>query len=116
MKTIAYSVALLVLMSEMAAAELVVLSFSGPSCPFCRQIDATWSDADVQREAVGVERIKVDIEKSPAVAAEYGVAVIPTTVVVEFRDGKRIRTIARETGAIAKSKLIELIKKAKPKR
>ncbi|MDR2074220.1 MAG: thioredoxin [Oscillospiraceae bacterium] len=63
---------------------------------------------ELQKEFEGKVKIfKIDIDKEHDLATDYGVMSVPTFIL--FKDGKEI---SRETGAVPKERLVEMIKKA----
>ena len=55
----------------------IVVLFSSPSCPFCRQMEPTFIEfADEFKDKIVFA--KVDITQSPTIASRYGVMGTPT--------------------------------------
>lgn len=54
----------------------------------------------------GVSVIKIDIDKNPAVAAQFQVRSVPTMLL--FKDGKQLW---RQSGVLSKNDLISIIKR-----
>ncbi len=74
------------LLARLPASQSVIVAFSGPHCPSCRQ------QATALEGLNGVVHIlKIDASQEPALASALAVATVPTTVVIDA--SRRIRAI-----------------------
>lgn len=65
----------------------VVIDFSATWCGPCKMYAPTYHDV-AEEYACKADFYTVDIDKSPSVAAAFGVQAVPTTVVLYGEDGK----------------------------
>ena len=88
--------------SEIKSKSIALLDFYADWCGPCRMIAPIISEIASEREDVTVGKINVD--KSPELAKEYGIYSIPTLVVL--KDGVEV---ARGVGARPKAEILKLI-------
>lgn len=70
-----------------SAAERSVVQFTHPICAECREWDERLT-ADP-----GTPRVRIDVREEPALARKYGIAIVPTVLVVD-RDGVVLERLA----------------------
>ena len=58
---------------------------------------------DEEREAMSI--LKVDVDKNPSVSQQYQVQAVPT--LISFKQGK---ILWRQSGVVAKSQLLQIVK------
>ena len=68
----------------------VVLWFSSPACPPCRKVEPH-AQRVAQRHAGSVSFLRINVDKSTALADKLGVNSVPTFVF--FRDGREIKRL-----------------------
>jgi thioredoxin 1 len=67
----------------------VLVDFTAAWCPPCRMMDPILAELDARRDDVRV--VKVDVDRFPETAAQYGVLSMPTFML--FRDGRPVSTM-----------------------
>lgn len=80
----------------------VLVVFYASWCGPCKRLDSTLTE--LAAEGRGARVVKVNIEDSLKLAARYGVQSVPGILV--FRNGQ---VVAREKGAVSKSRLIAML-------
>ncbi len=80
----------------------VLVDFYADWCMPCRMLGPVLDE--LARETSGAKIVKVNVDESPRLAAQYGVTSIPFLVL--FKDG---RPVARHLGLAAKSALRTLL-------
>ena len=71
----------------------VLLEFTAPWCPYCRQMEGkTFKDQQVVKSLDQFERVSVNIDRNPELAAEHGVHGIPAFVVLDFEGDEAAKT------------------------
>jgi len=74
----------------------LIMKFFAPWCPPCRAMEPI--DKEMASKFVGdVEIVKIDIDKVPGAAQNYGVQGVPTYVY--FKDGKEVERTVGGSGA-----------------
>ncbi len=68
----------------------VVLWFSSPACPPCRKVEPH-AQRVAQRHAGSVSFLRINVDKSTALAEKLGVNSVPTFVFL--RDGKELKRL-----------------------
>jgi thiol:disulfide interchange protein len=90
--------------------KLVVIDFFAIWCGPCKIMEReTFSDAKVQRSLIGFVPLKLDVDKQPRLAAQYGVEAMPTTLVVDG-NGK---PLVGAVGYLDVDKFLAVLAKAK---
>jgi hypothetical protein len=69
-----------------AGADRSYVQFTHPICSECREWDERLGDA-------AEPRVRIDVRDQPALARKYGVAIVPTVLVVD-RDGAVLERLA----------------------
>jgi thioredoxin 1 len=88
------------------ASTLVVVDFWAPWCGPCKSIAPVLEE--VAKELAGeVSFFKVNVDDNPKSPAQYSVRAIPNMVI--FKGGAEVN---RVVGAVAKDKLIEVLRKS----
>ena len=85
---------------------LVMLVLCRPSCPYCREFDATVVQLEeMYRKQVFVRQI--DVGKFPGLKRRFGVKTVP--FVAFFKKGKLVHSLQGDESARAKPKLVRLL-------
>jgi thioredoxin 1 len=82
--------------------EPVLVDFYADWCGPCKRLAPVLDE--LAQETPDARIVKIDIDRSPKVAAHYGVRSIPTLIL--FKDGK---PVTRRTGLSSKASLKELL-------
>lgn len=81
--------------------EYAVVDFYATWCGPCKMFGPIFEEVSNEKE---INFIKIDVDKNPEIAREYGVMSIPTTIL--FKDGQEKK---RFTGFMSKENLINFI-------
>ena len=82
----------------------VMIDFWGTWCMPCKMLAPTIEE--LAEEANGAYKVgKIDVDKSPSLAAQFGVMSIPTVIV--FKNGK---AVDKTVGVVPKSQLEAMLK------
>ncbi len=90
-------------LKEQLTAEINILDFGANWCVYCRKIAQEFDE--VLAECKNVKIIKIDTDKEPDLATEYGIEALPTLVFI--KNGVEVHRFAGFTTA---ENLIEIIK------
>ncbi len=82
--------------------DFVVVDFFAEWCGPCRMIGPFLEDIE---EQLGIDVVKINIDESPNIAAQYEVMSIPTLVIL-----KKGEKISENVGAASKARLTDWIK------
>lgn len=80
----------------------VLLDFWASWCGPCRMLSPVVDEIAQENDAIAVGKINVD--KQPELASQFGVMSIPTLMV--FKDGKAVNT---SVGVVPKAKILEML-------
>ena len=81
----------------------VIVDFYADWCAPCRMMAPAFAEL-AKRQAGGALVVKLDTDRSPAMAIRYAIRGIPTVIV--FRDGQEV---ARQVGAVPLARLEQLL-------
>lgn len=85
--------------------KIVLVDFGAPWCGPCRMVAPVVNEVAHEYEST-VKVVKINTDKNPTVAAEYGIRSIPTLML--FKNGTRVDTVI---GAVPLSTLINTLNK-----
>lgn len=83
---------------------LMLLDFSAEWCPPCKRMDPLVEQLAHEMPEVAVGRL--DVDASPATAAQEGVMSMPTFIV--YKDGRKVEQVV---GAVPKDRLAALLRR-----
>lgn len=86
----------------MESQKTVLLDFWAAWCAPCRMIAPFLEE--IAEERADVKVCKVDVDEAPEVAAKFGVASIPTLLVI-----KNGTVVNKSVGAVPKAKILEML-------
>lgn len=71
----------------------ILLAFTAPWCPYCRQMEnKTFKDQQVRDSLKQFERVSVDIDHNPSLPAQHGVSGIPAFVMLDSEGDEIAKT------------------------
>lgn len=85
--------------------ETVLVDFWATWCGPCQMLAPVLEQAETELQGIA-DVAKVDVDKNPQLAAQYGVMSIPTLVL--FKDGKEVK---RHSGFMQKQDIINFVGK-----
>jgi len=94
------------------APEYNVYVFSGAFCPACRAQAANWEAADIAGllKKQGITYFNIDTAKELTLTQQWGVKIIPTTIMVEVMpSGKSARAVRRFNAMMSESQLKDFV-------
>ncbi len=91
-------------MKEEIKEGMILIDFFATWCGPCQMIAGELEELSASDDTIKI--LKIDIDRHPEIAKEYGVMAVPTLLFIKDGD-----LLERQTGFMPKEKIIEIFKK-----